>query len=118
MDAEKVKANEKRFFGFVNERDTEAIEEWIDTYVAEDFVNHSPDLDVPGDREGLKEMFRRLFQLAPGFTMMLKEMAFENDLLAFRYFIHGVGDKDPIMGMAMVRFKDKKIAERWSLTEA
>ena len=118
MDTEKVKANEKRFFTFVNEKDSEAIEKWIDAHVAEDFVNHTPDLEVPPDREGLKEMFRRIFQLAPGFTMTLKEMAFEKDLLAFRYLIHGVGDKGAIMGMAMVRFKGKKIAERWSITEA
>lgn len=118
MNAEKVKANETRFFGYVNEKNTEALEKWIDDYVAEDFVNHSPDLDVPPDREGLKEMFRRIFQLAPGFMMTLKEMAFEEDLLFFRYLIHGVGDKDAIMGMALVRFKDKKIAERWSITEA
>lgn len=50
-------------------------------------------------------------------TITIKEMVFENDILFFRHVIHGVGNKDDIIGMAMVRFKDKKIVERWSITE-
>ena len=65
MHPEEIKANEKRFFDFVNRRDTEAVEKWIDECVAEDFVNHSTAFDEKNDREGLKEMFRKLIQFVP-----------------------------------------------------
>ncbi len=44
MDSEAVKANDKQFFDYVNKRDREAMEKGIDTFVAEDFINHSPAL--------------------------------------------------------------------------
>jgi predicted SnoaL-like aldol condensation-catalyzing enzyme len=117
MDSEEIKANEKRFFEFVNQRDTKAIEKWIDECVAEDFINHSPAFDEPTDREGLKEMLRKLFELVPSLTMTIEKMVFENDFLCFRYIMRGFGTKDETMGMAMVRFKDGKIVERWNLAE-
>lgn len=118
MDSEAVKADEKRFFNYVNKRNTKAMEEWIDEFVAEDFTNHSPALDAPADREGLKEMFRRLFQLFPEMTITIEEMVFENNILCFRHIIHGLGTSAPVMGIAMVRFKDGKITDRWVTTEA
>ena len=118
MNSEEIKANEKRFFDLVNQRDTNAVEKWIDECVAEDFVNHSPAFDEPTDREGLKEMIRKLIQFFPGLTISIEEMVFENDLLCIRYIMRGSGAKDEAMGMAMVEFKDGKIAERWNVTEA
>lgn len=118
MDSEEVKANEKQFFDYVNERDMEAIDKWIDEFVAEDFVNHSPVLNEPTDRQGLKKMFRTLFQTAPDMTITIEDMVFENNVLCFRQVIRGVGTQDEMMGMAMVKFKDGKVAERWSLNEA
>lgn len=118
MDSEVIKANEKRFFDYVNKRDTEAMENWIDEFVAEDFVNHSPTLNVPTDREGLKEMFWKFFQLFPDMTITIEEMVFEKDILCFRHIIRGMGTSDGVMGIAMVRFKDGKIVDRWVTTEA
>lgn len=118
MDSEALKANEKRFFDYVNKRDTEAMKKWIDEFVAEDFVNYSPTVDVPTDREGLKEMFWKLFQLFPDMTITIEEMVFENEILCFRHIIRGLGTTDEIMGIAMVRYKDGKIAERWVTTDA
>lgn len=117
MNSDEIKANEMRFFDLVNQKNTVAIEKWIDEFVAEDFVNHSPALDEPTDKEGLKEMFRRLFQFAPGLTMSIEEMVFENCFLCFRYIVYGLGAKNGTMGMAMVRFKDGKIAERWNIVQ-
>ena len=117
MHPEEIKANEKRFFDFVNRRDTEAVEKWIDECVAEDFVNHSTAFDEKNDREGLKEMFRKLIQFVPDLTISIEEMVFENDFLCLRYIICGSGAKDETMGMAMVKFKDGKIAERWNVAE-
>ena len=44
MSSEAIKANDKRFFDYVNRRDTKAVEKWIDEFVADDFINHSPAL--------------------------------------------------------------------------
>ena len=103
-----------RFFDYVNKRDAEAIKKWIDEFVAEDFVNHSPALNVSTDREGLKEMFWKLFKIFPDMTITIKEMAFENDILCFRHIIRGFGTSDEIMGIAMVRYKDGRIVDRWT----
>jgi hypothetical protein len=117
MHAEEIKANEKRFFDFVNQGDMKAVEKWIDEFVAEDFVNHSPLLNELTDREGLKEMIRILIQSAPGATISIEEMVFENCFLCLRYIIRGLGAKDETLGMVMVKFKDGKIAERWNIAE-
>ena len=103
LDSETVKKNEKRFFDYVNKRDTVSIQKWIDEFVAEDFVNHSPVLDVPADREGLKQMFHLLFQLFPEMTISIEEMVFENDILCFRHILKGTSGSGPVMGIAMVR---------------
>ena len=118
MHPEEIKANEKRFFDLVNQRDTKALEKWIDECVADDFVNHSPAFDEPTDREGLKEMVRKLIQFVPGLAISVEEMVLENDFLCIRYIIRGSGLKDEAMGMAMVRFENGKIAERWNVAEA
>lgn len=118
MNSEEIKANEKRFFDLVNQRNIEAMEEWIDEFVAEDFVNHSPARNESTDRQGLKDMVQKLIQLVPDLTISIQEMVFENDFLCIRYIIQGSGTKDGTMGMAMVKFKNGKIAERWNVTEA
>jgi predicted ester cyclase len=93
------------------------MEKWIDEFIAEDFVNHSPAFNEPGDREGLKEMLQKLIQFVPDLTISVEEMVFENGFLCVRYVMRGSGIEDKAMGMAMVRFKDGKIAERWSVAE-
>ena len=113
MNSEAVKENEKRFFDYVNKRETEDMKKWIDEFVAEDFVNHSPALDVSPDREGLKEMFLQLFKIFPDMTITIKEMVFENDILCFRHIMRGFGNSDEIMGIAMVRYKKGRIVDRW-----
>ncbi len=118
MDSEAVKTNEKRFFDYVNKRDTEAIKKWIDEFVAEDFVNHSPALNVSINREGLKEMFWKLFKIFPDMTITIKEMVFENDILCFRHIIRGFGTSDEIMGIAMVRYKNGRVVDRWVTSDA
>jgi predicted ester cyclase len=117
MNSETVKENEKRFFNYVNQRDTVSMEKWVDEFVAEDFVNHSPVLDVPADREGLKQMFHLLFQLFPQMIISIEEMVFENDTLCFRHTLKGISGNGPVMGIAMVRYKNGRITDRWVTTE-
>ncbi len=118
MDSETIKKNDRKFFDYVNNRDTKAMENWIDEFVADDFVNHSPVLNAPADKEGLKEMFLMLFQFFPDMTITIEEIVFENDILCFRHTIGGMGNKDETMGIAMVRFKNGKAVDRWAVTEA
>jgi len=118
MNSEAIKANDKRFFDYVNRRDTKAMQKWIDEFVDDDFTNHSPALNVTPDREGLKEMFLKLFELFPHMTITIREMVFENDILCFRHTIRGMGSNDEIMGIAMVRFINGKAVDRWAVTEA
>jgi len=117
MNSKTVKENEKRFFDYVNQRDTVSMEKWIDEFVAEDFVNHSPALDVPPDKEGLKQMFHLLFQLFPEMNISIEEMVFENDILCFRHTLTGISGNGPVMGIAMVRYKNGRITDRWVTTE-
>lgn len=117
MHPEKIKANEKRFFDLVNKKDTEAVEKWIDEFVAEDFVNHSPAFNESNDREGLKGMMRKIIQFVPDLTITIEEMVLENHFLCIRYIMRGSGIKDKALGMAMVKVKDGKIAERWNVAE-
>jgi predicted ester cyclase len=118
MNSDAVKMNEKRFFDYVSKRDTIAMEKWIDQYVAEDFTNQSPLFDVPPNREGLKEMFYKLFQLFPDMTITIEEMVFENDILSFRHMIQENKNSDALMGMAMVKLRDGKIVDRWATTSS
>jgi hypothetical protein len=76
MNSENIKENEKRFFEYVNKKDVKAVEKWIDEFVDNDFVNHSTSFNESADKEGLKEMFRTLFQLFPNITITIKEMIF------------------------------------------
>lgn len=118
MDSETIKENDKRFFDYVNKKDTIAVEKWIDEFVGDDFTNHSPVLNVSTDKEGLKEMFQKLFQLFPDMTITIEETVFENDILCFRHTIRGAGTNDETMGIAMVKFKNGKAVDRWVTTEA
>lgn len=118
MDLDIIKKNEKQFFDYINKKDTTSVEKWIDEFVADDFVNHSPALNVSADKKGLKEMFLKLFQLFPDMTITIKEMVFENNILCFRHIIRGMGSDKELMGIAMVRFKNGKAVDRWVTTEA
>lgn len=118
MNSETIKENEKRFFEYVNKKDVVAVEKWIDEFVDDDFINHNTVSNESADKEGLKEMFKTLFQLFPAITITIKEMIFEKDILCFRHIIRGIGKSDDTVGIAMVRFKQGKIVDRWVVTEA
>ena len=63
-------------------------------------------------------MFWKLFKIFPDMTITIKEMAFENDILCFRHIIRGFGTSDEIMGIAMVRYKDGRIVDRWVTSDS
>lgn len=82
--------------------------------ISEDFVNHSTHFDVPADKDGLKEIFRKFADA--DMTIELGEMVFEDDVLCFRNIVH-IGGNAVRVGIAMVKFKDDKMVERWALSE-
>jgi predicted ester cyclase len=116
MDSEAVKSNERRFFAYVNSRDTKSMDCWIDDFVSKDFINHNPTFNVPNNREGLKEMFRMLFKAFPEINFTIKEIIFENNVLCFRHIVHGIRENEGIIGIAMIKFKNEKITARWAFT--
>lgn len=117
MDAASIKENDKRFFEYLNNKDLASLLKWIDDFVDESFINHSPILGVSADKNGFKEMFKKMLELFPDITITIEEMVFENNILCFRHTIRGVGANDKTMGIAMVRFKDGKAVDRWVTTE-
>lgn len=117
MDSAAVKSNEKRFFEYVNSRDSKSMDFWIDDFVSEDFINHNPTFNVSNNRDGLKEMFRILFKAFPEINFTIKEIIFENDVLCFRHIVHGIKENEGIIGIVMVKFKNGQITDRWAVTE-
>lgn len=117
MDGAAAKSNEKRFFEYVNLRDTKAMSHWVDNFVARDFINHNPIFGVPNNRGGLKEMFNILFKIFPEIRFTIQEIIFENDILCFRHIVHGIKENEEIPGIVMVQFKNGKITDRWAVTE-
>jgi predicted ester cyclase len=125
---EKRKENDRLFFGYVNQKDFTAMNNWIDEYVSEDFINRSPALGVSTDREGLKEMFRLLIEAFPDIMFEISDMVAEGDKMAFKLIISGT-HKGPLMGIpptgksfkvenaAIITFSDNKIIERWVVSD-
>ncbi len=120
MDSDTVKANEKLLFNHFNNRDMEALENWIDEFVAEDIVTNGSPMEKPVGREGLKDGFRELCKSSPDITITIEDLVFENDIICFRHITHpqGIGTDTKITGLGMAKFKDGKIAERWVFNDA
>jgi hypothetical protein len=113
MDSKTVKENERRLFKYFNERNMVAVDQWIDEHLSKDFVNHTTHFGGPSDKNGLKEIFRKFAEL--DMTIELGEMVFEDDVLCFRNIVH-VGGEPVSVGIAMVKFKDDKMVERWAFS--
>jgi len=125
MNIEEIKTNERKLFDHVNNRNFKAVDSWINEHVADDFVNHSPVLEVTPDKEGLKKMLRLLTIAFKRIVFDVKEIAVDGNLIFFRLFLHGMGEKPlmsmdskPAMGMVMVKLNDNgKMTDRWAIVE-
>jgi hypothetical protein len=114
MDSITAKENDRLLFNYLNERNMVAVDQWIDEHIAEDFVNHSTHFGVAPDKNGLKEIFKKNAEF--GVTIELGEMVFESDVLCFRFIVH-IDEKPVSIGIAMAKFKNEKIIERWAMTQ-
>ncbi len=117
MDSEEIKANEKRLFECFNRRDFEAVDSWINEHVAENFVNYTPHTGEERGREGLKMMFKNFAKSFPDMQIHIEDLVLENNTLCFRPIVSGAGKDTPVLGIAMVKFKNGKMVERWAYLE-
>ena len=115
MDSTTAKEVDRQLFKYLNERDMDAVDHWIDEYIAEDFINHSPHFGEATDKNGFKELFKKFAEF--GMTIEQHEMVFEDDVLCFRNTVHIEG-KPVSTGIAMGKFRGGKMIERWAITQA
>lgn len=118
MDSETVKVNARQLFDYVNKKDTEALIKWIDNFIGEEFVNHTPALpDESTNREGFKNTFCKLIQMFPEMKITIREMVFEDDILCFRLIMQGFGSGHENLGIVMLKYRDGKIVDRWLFSD-
>jgi steroid delta-isomerase-like uncharacterized protein len=122
MSTEKNKALVRRFYEEIDKGNLDAMDE----LVAEDYVDHSPP-PFPGfapGREGLKNLFRLLWEATPG-THEIADQVAEGDKVVTRLTAHGVHEGDlpgipatgnPLTMTATVvhRIENGQLAEKWS----
>ena len=97
----------------------------VDTYLAEDFVNHDPPFGAPAGREGMRAagaMFRQAF---PDWHSDLHMLVGEDDIVCELFTASGTHRGAEMMGVApsgrtvslpginIFRIRDRRIVERW-----
>ena len=96
----------------------------VETYLAEDFVNHDPPLGTTADRDGMRSaaaLFRAAF---PDWHSDLHLLIAEGDLVAEYFTARGTHDGEimgvgatgrevRLRGINIFRVRDGRITERW-----
>jgi steroid delta-isomerase-like uncharacterized protein len=96
----------------------------VDTYLAEDFVNHDPPFGATSDREGMRgagAMFRAAF---PDWHSDIYHLVGEGDLVVEQFTASGTqqgeimgvpatGRTVTLRGIQVFRIRDGRIVERW-----
>jgi steroid delta-isomerase-like uncharacterized protein len=96
----------------------------VDTYLAEDFINHDPHFGAPADREGFRAMGAMMRAGFPDWHSELHQLVAEGDIVVERFTASGTQDGE-VMGVAptgrsvslpginIFRLRDGRIVERW-----
>ncbi|GAA1573143.1 ester cyclase [Kribbella sancticallisti] len=96
----------------------------IDTYLAEDFVNHDPPFGVSADREGMRAAGAMMRAGFPDWHSEVHQLVAEGDIVVERFTASGT-QRGEVMGVAptgravslpginIFRLRDGQIVERW-----
>ncbi|WP_350275894.1 ester cyclase [Kribbella sp. HUAS MG21] len=96
----------------------------VDTYLAEDFVNHDPPFGVTPDREGMRTAGRHMRAGFPDWRSELHALIAEGDIVVERFTASGThrgeamgvpatGRRVTLPGINIFRLRDGLIVERW-----
>lgn len=100
----------------------------VDTYLAEDFINHDPPFGVTPDREGMRAAGSMMRAAFPDWHSELHELIAEGDLVTERFTAGGTqrgevmgvpptGTTVSLPGINIWRLRDGLIVERWGLLD-
>jgi predicted ester cyclase len=100
--------------------------ELLDDYLAADYVNHQPVAGVPPGLPGLKQAMRGLRAAFADLQYTVEDLITEADRVAVRATMSGThtgpfrgqpptGRKFTVLALAVLRFEDGKVVERWGL---
>ena len=96
----------------------------VDTYLAEDFINHDPPFGVTPDREGMRAAGAMMRAAFPDWHSELHELVAEGDIVVERFTASGTqqgevlgvaptGHAVALPGINIFRLRDGRIVERW-----
>lgn len=96
----------------------------VDTYLAEDFINHDPPFGVSADRDGMRSAAAMMRAGFPDWHSELHQLIAEGDVVVERFTAGGT-QRGEVMGVAptgrtvalpginIFRLRDGRIVERW-----
>lgn len=96
----------------------------VDTYLAEDFVNHDPPFGVSPDREGMRVAAAMMREAFPDWHSDLHQLVAEGDIVVERFTARGTqqgevmgvpptGKTVSLPGINIFRLRDGMVVERW-----
>jgi steroid delta-isomerase-like uncharacterized protein len=96
----------------------------VDTYLAEDFINHDPPFGVSSDREGMRSAGAMMRAAFPDWHSEVHDLIAEGDLVVERFTasgthrgevmgVAGTGRTVSLLGINIFRLRDGLIIERW-----
>jgi predicted ester cyclase len=105
-----------------------AVDAVMDELLAEDFVNHTPQLGVTPDRDGFKQYWKKLAAAFPDLTFDIHDLIAEGDRVVCRCTVRGThagplpgpitfeptGKKFEVSAIFIMRMRNGKIVERWA----
>jgi steroid delta-isomerase-like uncharacterized protein len=96
----------------------------VETYLAEDFINHDPPFGVSVDREGMRAAGAMMRAGFPDWHSELHQLTAEDDIVVERFTASGThrgevmgveptGRTVSLPGINIFRLRDGRIVERW-----